>query len=224
MRLLAPHIRRAVLISKVLDVKQGESDMLAQTVNGLRTAVILAGADGRIVYANASAHLLLSEGDILRAVGGRLMASAPQADESLHEVFPAAATGDKAIGTRGIALPLIAKTGERYAAHVLPLTSGGREQMGRTHAATAAVFVHKAILETASAPVIIAETYKLTMAELRVFLAIVEVGGVPEVAEMLGVAASTVRTHLLRIFEKTGATRQADLVKLAASFANPLLP
>ena len=32
------------------------------------------------------------------------------------------------------------------------------------------------------------------MAELRVLFAIVEVGGVPEVAETLGIAASTVRT------------------------------
>jgi len=31
-----------------------------------------------------------------------------------------------------------------------------------------------------------------------------------------------VKTHLQRLFAKTGATRQADLVKLAAGCANPL--
>ena len=58
--------------------------------------------------------------------------------------------------------------------------------------------------------------------ELRVLLAIVEVGGVPEVAEALGVARTTVKTHLGRLYEKTGARRQADLVKLVAGLANPL--
>ena len=53
-------------------------------------------------------------------------------------------------------------------------------------------------------------------------LAIVDVGGVPEVAAALGVAESTVKTHLGRLFEKTGAGRQADLVKLAAGFSTPL--
>jgi DNA-binding CsgD family transcriptional regulator len=53
-------------------------------------------------------------------------------------------------------------------------------------------------------------------------LAIVEVGGVPEVAAALGIAASTVKTHLDRLFGKTGATRQADLVKLVAGYAMPL--
>jgi len=53
-------------------------------------------------------------------------------------------------------------------------------------------------------------------------LAIVEVGAVPEVAAALGVAATTVKTHLGRLFAKTGATRQADLVKLVAGYATPL--
>jgi DNA-binding CsgD family transcriptional regulator len=59
--------------------------------------------------------------------------------------------------------------------------------------------------------------------ELRVFLAIVEVGGAPEVADTLGIAESTVKTHLLRLYAKTGASRHADLVKLLAGFASPLI-
>ena len=54
-------------------------------------------------------------------------------------------------------------------------------------------------------------------------LAVVEVGGAPEVAESLGVAESTVKTHLGRLYGKTGAGRQADLVKLVAGFSSPLL-
>jgi len=59
--------------------------------------------------------------------------------------------------------------------------------------------------------------------ELRVLLAIVEVGGVPEVAEALGVAATTIKTHLGRVYKKTDTDRQADLVKVVAGFSNPLL-
>lgn len=58
--------------------------------------------------------------------------------------------------------------------------------------------------------------------ELRVLLGIVEVcGGVPETAAALGISAATVRTHLLRLYTKTGIRRQAELVKLAAGFASP---
>jgi DNA-binding CsgD family transcriptional regulator len=106
---------------------------------------------------------------------------------------------------------------------VLPLTSGARRRAGTASTVAAALFVRKAAMEQPSPPEIIARTYKLTPTELRVLLAIVEVGGAPEVAEALGVAESTVKTHLGRLFEKTGAARQADLVKLVAGFANPFV-
>jgi predicted ArsR family transcriptional regulator len=46
---------------------------------------------------------------------------------------------------------------------------------------------------------------------------------VPETARALGVTEATVKTHLHRLFGKTGAVRQADLVKLVAGFSNPLV-
>jgi DNA-binding CsgD family transcriptional regulator len=140
----------------------------------------------------------------------------------LREIFAAADSGDAEIGIKGIALPLTAHDGECHVAHVLPLTSGARRRAGMAYTAAAAVFVRKAALETPSPPEVIGRTYKLTPTELRVLLAIVEVGGVPEVAAALGVADSTIKTHLGRLFEKTGAGRQADLVKLVAGFSTPL--
>jgi DNA-binding CsgD family transcriptional regulator len=220
MRLVAPHIRRAVLISKVVDFKRSEAEMFAWTLDGLRAAVILVDASVRIVHANAAGQALLSEGQVIQAVNGSLAASAREADERLRGVILAAANGDQAIGARGIALPLAGKAGERYVAHVLPLTSSARQRTGRKLAAAAAIFIHKAALETRSAPTAIAEAFRLTMTEARVLFAIVEVGGAPEVAETLGIAPSTVRTHLGRIYEKTGVSRQADLVRLVAEFSN----
>lgn len=56
---------------------------------------------------------------------------------------------------------------------------------------------------TLSPPGVIATTFRLTPTELRVLLAVVEVGGVPEVAEALGVAETTIKTHLAHVFDKT---------------------
>ena len=157
------------------------------------------------------------------AAGGRLILNAPQADQTLADAFAAAGNGDAAIGAKGVAVPLIARDGGRLVAHVLPLTSGARRRAGTSYAAVAALFVHKAALDTPSPPEVIAKAYKLTPMELRVMLAIVEVGGVPEVAEALGIAETTVKTHLGRVYKKTDSDRQADLVKLVAAFSNPLL-
>ena len=102
------------------------------------------------------------------------------------------------------------------------MTSGARRRAGGTYTAVAALFVRRASLVAPSAFEVIGKTFKLTPTELRVLLAIVEVGGVPEVAVALGIAVTTVKTHLGRLFEKTGMTRQADLVKLVAGYTTPL--
>jgi DNA-binding CsgD family transcriptional regulator len=65
------------------------------------------------------------------------------------------------------------------------------------------------------------ERYRLTPAELKVFRATVEVGGVATVAAALAMSEATVKTHLNRLFHKTGTRRQADLVRLATSLADP---
>jgi DNA-binding CsgD family transcriptional regulator len=95
---------------------------------------------------------------------------------------------------------------------------GARRRAGNAYAAVAALFVHKAALNTPSQLEVIAKTFKLTASELRVLLAIVQVGGVAGTAEALGVAHTTVKTHLRRLYAKTGTARQAELVKLVAGF------
>ena len=223
MRLIVPHIRRAVLVGKVIDLKRAEAASLADTLDGISAGMFLVDETGRIMHANVAGHAMLNAADVLHAEGGRLAVNDRQADQALAETFATAGNGDATIGIRGVSVPLAARDGQRYLAHVLPLTSGARRKAGTNYAAAAALFVHKAGFYTPSPPEAIAKAYKLNPMELRVLLAIVEVGGVPEVAEAIGVAETTVRTHLGRIYAKTGVARQADLVKLVAEFSNPLV-
>jgi DNA-binding CsgD family transcriptional regulator/PAS domain-containing protein len=223
MQMIVPHIQRAVLIGRVIDFKSAETATLADATDSLSAGMLLVDMNGRIVHANAAAHVLLATGDILRVSNGRLAAGDADADRMLHEVFAAAEGGDAALGVKGIAVPLTARDGEHYVAHVLPMTEGKRRLAGKAYAAVVALFVHKAALNMPSPPETIAKTFRLTPTELRVLLAVVEVGGVPDVAEALGVAETTVKTHLGRLYEKTGTRRQADLVKLVAGFSSPLV-
>jgi DNA-binding CsgD family transcriptional regulator/PAS domain-containing protein len=222
-RLIVPHFRRAVLIGNLIDLKKAEAASFADTLDGVRAGMFLVDATGRIVHANAAGHVMLDAADVLHAEAGRLAVNDRRADQVLADTFATAGNGDAAIGIKGVAVPLVARDGERYVAHVLPLTSGARQRAGVSYAAAAALFVHKAALDTPSPPEAVAKAYKLTPMELRVLLAVVEIGGVPEVAEALGIAETTVRTHLHQTYQKTGVNRQADLVKLVAAFSNPLL-
>src|SRR5262245_21558516 len=220
--LVVPHMRRALTIGQVIDLKKVEAVALADSLDTLSSAMFLVDASGRIVHANLSGHGMVAEGNVLRARGGKLTPVDAQADRLLLDALTAASAGDAAVGRKGIALPLHARDGTRHVANVLPLTSGVRREAGLSYSAIATVFVHKAALDLTSPPEAIAQEFSLTPAELRVLFSIVDIGGVAEVAEVLGVSEATVKTHLHHVFAKTGTGRQADLVKLVAGYANAL--
>lgn len=219
---LTPHMQRAMLVRQKLQQQNALETTSVRTLDALRTAVLLLDADGHITHANASAREILDEADVLRSVHGRLVTSDLNADRMLRQALAGTALGDRSMMSANISLHLTARNGSHYVGNLLPLTAGRRQMFGASYEACAVLFVSKAALETIVAPDLIRKLFKLTPAELRVFLAIVEIGGVPDVARSMGIAETTIKTHLTRIFTKTGTKRQADLVRLVAAFTSPI--
>jgi DNA-binding CsgD family transcriptional regulator/PAS domain-containing protein len=216
---IAPHARRALLVNKAIDARKSEAAAFAKILDGLAVAIFLLDSAGRIAHRNSAADNLLDAGDVLRSVNGQLVARDAWANRALREAFAASGKLPAACGC--IALPMAAEDGEHYIAHLLPLTAAERGATGMAYKSVAALFVRKAALGRPRDDVI-ARRFELTRAELRVMLSIADVGGVPETAAALGVAESTVKTHLRRVFAKTGTNRQTELVKLIAAHVSPL--
>jgi DNA-binding CsgD family transcriptional regulator len=222
MRLLVPHIRRSVLVGNIVDLHKGKAENLADAFNALDSGVFLLDGSSRIAFSNSAAQSLLDDGSIVRAANNVLAAVDPQAAHLLHEIVAAADGGDGAVGTDGVAVTLSSQTEHNWVAHVLPLTSGARRQTGGLHSAVVAVFVRKVSIAVPYPIEVMAKNYKLTPSEVRVLGEVLNTNGVSRIAEALGISEATVKTHLQKIFAKTGVRRQADLIKLVAAHANPL--
>src|SRR4029434_4613392 len=131
MLLLAPHFRRAVNIGKIIDLKRVEAAALADTLDGLAAGMFLVDSGGSIVHANAAGNAALAEETVAQRAAGKLALVDADAQPTMRALCIAAGDGDAAIGSRGIAVPLNARDGERWVAHVLPLTSGTRRKAGQ---------------------------------------------------------------------------------------------
>jgi DNA-binding CsgD family transcriptional regulator/PAS domain-containing protein len=215
--LLVPHLQRAVSIGRMFDQDKAAQAALTETLDHVEAAVFLVGADGAITFANDPARKLLEEAILVRASGNALNAVADDADRILRDIFTAAAKGDASVGVRGVAVPLASPSeGERWFAHVLPLTSGRRQEAGQANHAVAAVFIRKTAPNAPPPLEAIAKLYRLTASEIRVLEAVLRVNGVKAMADALGLSQATVKTHLQNVFRKTGTKRQSDLVKLVA--------
>ena len=221
--LIVPHIRRAVLISRALEHSHAVTVNLTDLLDRMSAGIFLIGADGRVVYINAAGDALLVEGDVLAKRSDRLVATNPATNLALSCALAAAQQPHFEENVGGVAVPISGKASQQYVAHVLPLTSGLRQRIGKAHAAVAALFIRKANIGWSSPVETIAKLYKLTPSEIRILLGVVEYDGIASVASALGISQQTVRTHLKHIFEKTGKRRQAELIKLLAEFASPRL-
>lgn len=217
MRLLAPHMRRALALTDIVGTAPRASE-LEHVLDGLKAGVFLADSDGKVLHANAAGNELLAQGDALRARNGRLSPSDLGAANALSLALAAAGNGTLPAGDTGHAIALAGPDGDHFALHLLPLVNGKK----RADGAAAAVFVQRTTQVPTIAPDLVARAFGLTPAEQRVLGHIVEAGSVAEAAERLRVSETTVKTHLHRVFSKTGTARQADLVKLLTGFAGPL--
>jgi len=216
MRVLAPHIQRSQLMGRHVRARSHTVDDLADVLDGLSTAICLLDADGRVVHANAACRQLFADADLLAMVGDRIVARNTHVDKIFRGLCEFD-RGTHSAARRQIELATSAD-GQHYLLHALALQRD--RSLPRDIAATV-LFVQRASMLPLLAPDAIATAFKLTPSELRVLMAIVAIGGVPDIAAKLGIAETTVKTHLGRLFEKTGAGRQADLVKIAAGFAVP---
>jgi DNA-binding CsgD family transcriptional regulator/PAS domain-containing protein len=222
--LIAPHVRRAAAIGQAFEQKALAAAALADTMDELAGALFLLDARGGIVHANAGAERLLAEKDVLRRVGGVLVPRDGAARSALTEALAAAAAGDIAMGSRGTSIPFATTSDQALFGTVMPLTGGARRTAGLRYKAVAALSVRAATFAVPSDLTALERLYDLTQRETTVLLTIAEAGGVRETAAILGLSEATVKSYLKSLFAKTGAKRQADLIKILAGAASPFKP
>ncbi len=218
--LLSPHLRRAALIGDLLDRARVMAHFYRETLDALATPIVFTDAGGGILHANASAERMLSADAPIQSRGGVLQPRNPAMAGALLTAIAVAANADAAIGARGIGLPISGAGAAPAVAYVLPLTAGTARAAFRP--ARAAVFISTTISTAPIPEAVLITLFDLTPAEARVLLKVGSGVGAAAAAQALGIGENTMKTHLNRIYAKTGTSRQPDLVKLIADIGAPL--
>lgn len=217
--LLSPHLRRASLIGDLLDNARVKAHLFRDALQNLAVPVVLTDAAGSILYANASAEqMFAADGPILRR-DKTIQAQNPLIGGALLQAIASTAS-DISLGSKGIGLPVSATGKPPAVAYVLPLSQGTMRAAFRP--ACAAVFVSTTTSASPLPEAVLTTLFELTPAEARVFMMIGSGMSPAKSALSLGVSENTLKTHLNRIYAKTGKSRQADLVKLVSEISSPL--
>jgi DNA-binding CsgD family transcriptional regulator len=181
---------------------------LAAALESVGFGLVLLARAGYVLFANGMARELMRKGEGLRSCSGRL--ELPRADltTKLHSLL----SGDAEAEPAGIAIVIERGCRPPLLAHLMPLgCSDGLAAEGREKPSAVLLildFQHHTVasFEAFSA------LHGLTDAEARILREILGGKGVVAAAAKLGVSETTARTHMQRVFEKTGTNRQTELL------------
>ena len=207
---LSPHLRQFVRVRRLMANARALGASLSDLLENRRAAIVQLDRCGRILKANDGARDILLRRDGLHEDNGVLVAANRTENAELGHMLARAlpryglqgAGGSIGITRRKAQSPLILE--------VHPVRG-----MSRDHP-TREVRVLVLIVDAEARPRADAQMVEavlgLTPAESRVVAARTAGQSVAEIAEDLGCAESTVRTHLKRVHRKLGIRNQTELV------------
>jgi DNA-binding CsgD family transcriptional regulator len=215
LKTLLPHVAIAVELHLRLHGSERRSAHLTSLLDRLDSGVILVDAAARPVFANARAQQIACESDGLLLQDDALAGATPAATQRLRDTVTAC--GQNETTRRRIWLERPSQRPPLLLS-LLPLSRLGPTIPG-SHAPRIAIFITEPDVPVIVNRHALADVYRLTRRECEVVMLLADGLSVDAVAARLGVGRGTVRTHLARLFDKTGARSQTALIALVRGFA-----
>jgi DNA-binding CsgD family transcriptional regulator/PAS domain-containing protein len=209
LQMLFPHLQRAVQFERRMGELEGQQRASLDALDRLTTGVILLDSRGTILTVNRAAQQILDQNDGLTSgrdgIGG---------SKSLGALIGSAALTARRSGlSEGGSVAVPRPSGKRpFSVLVMPASRDAFAPEAKRPSVI--VFVTDPEETPQTTPETLAGLYGLTAAESCLARRLMQGGSLVDSAEHLGVTHNTVRTHLQRIYDKTGTRHQGELIRL----------
>ena len=198
--------RRVTMRARCAPADDLDYAALADAIEAADLGIVLLTKSGFILFANGIAHELMAHGDGLRASAGWFSLT----DSALNGRLHALLRRDVSQASRQTLMIERGEGRQPLLARITPLDQSDRARP-EDNAAAAVVIIDPERYAAASLEAF-CQRYRLTAAESRILQQVIGGGGLVAAAARLGVSEATARTHMQRIFEKTGTSRQTQLL------------
>jgi len=207
---LIPHLREATRIAFRNGALERRAGMMQCAVDTISPPLLLLDKQGKVVFANERAQDFLESNDTLKVVDGRLtVANGQQARLD-------ALLGDRRTEETLLGITRPSDKGNLWLIRVpMPLEGNAPPDARRP---SIALMIHDATAIDRIDLEGFAKVHGLSRAEARIMSLLLEHASLPPIAQELDVTLHTVRSQLRAIREKTGARRQAELVRMLMSW------
>jgi DNA-binding CsgD family transcriptional regulator len=211
---ITPHLRRAIQIYAKLNRTTSERDIYAGAVDQLSVATIILDEQGRLLNTNALAKALLEEGDGLSLKGQHLIIDGRDINRELQQALTVIIRAQQERATSLVKALRIPRSAGRADLGLVIRPVPASERSEGQASPCAAVFISDPDLKEFASQQILGDLFELTPAEANLAILLSRGLSLAEVSETQHISQHTARAQLKSIFAKTGASRQAELVRL----------
>jgi DNA-binding CsgD family transcriptional regulator len=222
MRLLVPHLARAVEVMDRLGEAEGANKALEASLDRIACGVLLIGLEGEVLFANHTARRIIEERDGIALVEARdghlrrrLVFDDCRARNDVHAMLSECLKHSRPNRHGEHHHATVRRPSGRTPYLVRCAALGPQDRLRVEHDSARGIaiitdpeegaFVDRHALK---------HVYRLTDAEASLAEHLCGGQRLADAAEALGITLNTARAQLKTIFQKTGASRQPELVKL----------
>jgi DNA-binding CsgD family transcriptional regulator/PAS domain-containing protein len=212
-RMLSPHMRRSTEINGLLEASTLNLSALDSLFDRLNAPVLIADRTGRLVHVNRAAESLLSGGLISTTADAKSIRGAALVRAIASIASESGTTPHELVIERS---PVDSST---WTFHVIGLGEGEKSVRPQFVAVIGAPVAHP----TTQWLDAIGRNCGLTATETGVLGHLLQGYSTDQVAAVLGVETSTVRTHLLHIYDKLDVHGRAELIVKVHAMVPPFI-
>lgn len=217
--LLLPHLTRSLQMYRKLAGLKRQGQIGLAALEALAVGVMIVDAAGRLFFANGVAETLLQKGQGIAISHGLLRAQFSERNIALQQAIRTAIAGFSGGSSVAGILTMPRREGLPLSLLVCPAPA---DRLGQDRLkAMAIIFVNNPDDRIAPAEAALGAQFRLTPAEARLTVALLDGEHIDDYAQRIGLSPHTVKTQLKAVFAKTGCGRQADLMRVV--LANPIL-
>jgi DNA-binding CsgD family transcriptional regulator len=185
---------------------------LQRSLDHIETAIVRVDERARVLWFNPAAEAELASSEAIEIRGGRLRALDQSANQRLQAAIRWAARLDDGFYPVRAGLPVVLDGGHGAPANVCWI-------IGESGLVLVAINDRRITAERLGAAALV---YGITPAQMRVAKLIIDGHDMVTAAKRLGVSVNTARTHLQRMYDRTGVRTQPALVRALLSVSRPI--
>ncbi len=212
---LIPHLTRALKLQRDLRLIEFGKNVGFDTLDCMALGIIVIDADARVMFCNQAAREVSDANDGLRIAGGRLMIDGPDGSRlqaRAQRLIRSALSGTPSAGD---AFHIERPSGAEAYSVLVSALWGNQLRFGWSmlNEPLAIIYVRDPDRPEESRSETLQRLYRLTPSQSRLAEFLVTGCSLEESARRLDITITSARQYLKLIFQKTGTSRQAELVR-----------